>query len=502
MKNLEWGFRRVMCLSGCLTAYRRSVLVELEPVLENRSDPRRADQVRRGPLPDPPDRQGRLPDDDDARRRAAGRSCPTTLSAYFSQQLRWRRSNIVDYAGAVQPRVAPEPDHRDPLLLAVRAARSPIRSRWSARSPACWFFPALQLHIYVVVVFGLYYRWRVRKLPKEERVGALAFMPLSLLHAGHLRAAHAARAVHARLRQLGDPRPRGGDRAAAPSRSSSSSPASTCSCRPPAAEPMRIRAVDRRAQAAAPGSVDLARGLILGVGLAAMEARKTPTVLGGGPAVDHPALQGRRSRRADRDPRRSPRLPRRQHLLLLRPHAGSARSCSRRPTRRSSRPRPSSPTRKLRASQLDTEKVEIEAQLIEIERAVEADDKFLADIGTTRRCAEDARAVARPPRGRAGQARQGERARPSARRSSRASQSLGSRIKDQEEVVAPPRAVAVPQGASTARSCSRSCRTQNLKHIKIGTKLYGCSWGLVMCSRVGKVKATHRRRGAGHPSAR
>ena len=30
LKNLEWGFRRVMCLSGCLTAYRRSVLVELE----------------------------------------------------------------------------------------------------------------------------------------------------------------------------------------------------------------------------------------------------------------------------------------------------------------------------------------------------------------------------------------------------------------------------------------------------------------------------------------
>ena len=37
MKNLEWGFRRVLCLSGCLTAYRRSVLIELEPVLESRS---------------------------------------------------------------------------------------------------------------------------------------------------------------------------------------------------------------------------------------------------------------------------------------------------------------------------------------------------------------------------------------------------------------------------------------------------------------------------------
>ena len=31
---------------------------------------------------------------------------------------------------------------------------------------------------------------------------------------------------------------------------------------------------------------------------------------------------------------------------------------------------------------------------------------------------------------------------------------------------------------------------QNLKHIKVGTKLYGGSGGLVMCSRVGKIKAT------------
>ena len=31
---------------------------------------------------------------------------------------------------------------------------------------------------------------------------------------------------------------------------------------------------------------------------------------------------------------------------------------------------------------------------------------------------------------------------------------------------------------------------QNLKNVKLGTKLFGCSWGLVMCSRVGKVTAT------------
>jgi hypothetical protein len=43
------------------------------------------------------------------------------------------------------------------------------------------FFPALVLHTEAVVFFGMLYRWRNRKLPKEERVGPLAFIPLSLL---------------------------------------------------------------------------------------------------------------------------------------------------------------------------------------------------------------------------------------------------------------------------------------------------------------------------------
>jgi len=43
------------------------------------------------------------------------------------------------------------------------------------------FFPALVLHTEAVVFFGMLYRWRNRKLPSAERVGPLAFIPLSLL---------------------------------------------------------------------------------------------------------------------------------------------------------------------------------------------------------------------------------------------------------------------------------------------------------------------------------
>jgi cellulose synthase/poly-beta-1,6-N-acetylglucosamine synthase-like glycosyltransferase len=179
MKNLEWGFRRVMCLSGCLTAYRRSVLVELEPVLENRA-------ILGVPIKYGEDRfltrqivkAGYLTTMTlDARCRTFA---PATLSAYFSQQLRWRRSNIIDYAGAfshvwrLNPILAIHFFAQFAILIAYPLAV--IRALASFR-----FFPALQLHIYMMVVFGLYYAWRVRKQPSSEKVGPLAFIPLSFL---------------------------------------------------------------------------------------------------------------------------------------------------------------------------------------------------------------------------------------------------------------------------------------------------------------------------------
>jgi cellulose synthase/poly-beta-1,6-N-acetylglucosamine synthase-like glycosyltransferase len=179
MKNLEWGFRRIMCLSGCLTAYRRSVLVELEPVLENRSvlgctikygeDRFLTRQIVKA---------GWLTTMTlDARCRTF---VPSTLLSYFSQQLRWRRSNIVDYAGGfshvwrLNPVLAIHFFSLFALLIVYPIAL--VRALEAHR-----FFPSMQLHLEIVAVFGLYYRWRVRKLPKEERVGALWFLSLTLL---------------------------------------------------------------------------------------------------------------------------------------------------------------------------------------------------------------------------------------------------------------------------------------------------------------------------------
>lgn len=179
MKNLEWGFRRIMCLSGCLTAYRRKVLLDLEPVLAERS-------VLGVPIKYGEDRfltrqivkAGYLTTMTlQARCRTF---VPSTLNAYFSQQLRWRRSNIVDYAGGfshvwrLNPVLAIHFFSLFALLLIYPIALVRALGAWK-------FFPALVLHMQVVAVFGLIYRWRTRKLPKEERVGILAFVPLTFL---------------------------------------------------------------------------------------------------------------------------------------------------------------------------------------------------------------------------------------------------------------------------------------------------------------------------------
>ena len=194
------------------------------------------------------------------------------------------------------------------------------------------------------------------------------------------------------------------------------------------------------------------------------------------------------------------RLPRRQHLLLLR-QPGCARSCCRRRTRRSSRRR-----RQLADAQAAREPA----------RHREARDRGATSprsSARSRSTTSSSPTSAPPPM---------RRRRPSsgcsAARSIEAKldkenavgrraplearlESLALRIKEQEAVVN--RLEQSPYlRAVNGKVVLAFVPYQNLRNIKIGTKLYGCSWGLVVCSRVGKVKSDARRRGAGHPPAR
>jgi hypothetical protein len=142
---------------------------------------------------------------------------------------------------------------------------------------------------------------------------------------------------------------------------------------------------------------------------------------------------------------------------------------------------------KLRASQLATEKLEIEGQLAELERVILSDDAFLAEIGG----AADApktpeqwlvrREVQKTKLEKENMA--GKRL-PLGQRID----SLKLRIKDQDAVVnrlaQSPYLKAIENKVTLAFVAN-----QNLKNVKLGTPLYGCIWGLVWCRKVGTVKA-------------
>ncbi|MBL0215807.1 MAG: glycosyltransferase [Myxococcales bacterium] len=178
-RGLECGFRRVMCLSGCLTAYRRSVLLELAPILGRRA-------ILGVPIKYGEDRYltrqivkaGYLTV---ATLAARCRTfVPNTLTGFFSQQLRWRRSRIVDYSGACS-----HVWRLNPLLavhyfsLALLIVVYPIGAAHLLATHG--FLRAITIHIVLLVVYGSFYRWRVRRLAPSDRVGMFSYAPIAVV---------------------------------------------------------------------------------------------------------------------------------------------------------------------------------------------------------------------------------------------------------------------------------------------------------------------------------
>jgi cellulose synthase/poly-beta-1,6-N-acetylglucosamine synthase-like glycosyltransferase len=179
VKTLERAHRSVFCLSGCLTAYRRSVLVELEPILEERN-------MLSVPIKYGEDRfltrqilkagyQTTLTMDAVCRTEA-----PTELAPYIAQQLRWRRSNLMDYLGGLahvwrmHPVVAIHFFSLFALLFAYPALL--IESMLEG-----WFWPLMVAHVGGAGVFGLIYQWFNRHRAPEDRVSALSFLPIAFV---------------------------------------------------------------------------------------------------------------------------------------------------------------------------------------------------------------------------------------------------------------------------------------------------------------------------------
>ncbi len=179
VKNVERAHKTVLAVSGCLAAYRRSVLLELLPILDDRN-------ILGVPIKYGEDRfltrqivkagyQTTLTNE--ARCRTF---VPSTLSAYFSQQLRWRRSNIVDFAGGVShvwrlhPLVA-----LNFFSMAIVLLLYPIGVARAVS--AGLILPAVSAHVVALFFYGLYYRWRTRAWDPGDRVGPLSYVPHALV---------------------------------------------------------------------------------------------------------------------------------------------------------------------------------------------------------------------------------------------------------------------------------------------------------------------------------
>jgi cellulose synthase/poly-beta-1,6-N-acetylglucosamine synthase-like glycosyltransferase len=181
LKNLERSVEQVMCLSGCLTAYRRSVLLELEPILEKRS-------ICGVPILYGEDRYltHQIVKHGYKTRMTMAAMCftkaPRRLRDYFNQQLRWKRSNIVDYlvgithAWRLHPLVC---IHYLSLLLLLFVYPLVIAVHLAKHD----FLDLAMFHVGLVGLFGAIYHFAptVRRLPPWLRVHPLSFIPMAVL---------------------------------------------------------------------------------------------------------------------------------------------------------------------------------------------------------------------------------------------------------------------------------------------------------------------------------
>ncbi|HEY1558148.1 MAG TPA: glycosyltransferase [Kofleriaceae bacterium] len=181
LKNLERGLDSVMCLSGCLTAYRRSVLIELEPILEHRAI--LGIEIKYGE-----DRflTHQIVKHGYKTRLTLAAMCftkaATTLRGYFSQQLRWKRSNIVDFmlglthAWRMHPLLCLQ--YLSMLLLVLVY---PFVIVTHIQDGA--FFSLAAAHVVLIGAFSVVYYLApsVRALPPWLRVHPVAFLPMAVL---------------------------------------------------------------------------------------------------------------------------------------------------------------------------------------------------------------------------------------------------------------------------------------------------------------------------------
>ncbi len=179
LKNVENAFSHIMCLSGCLTIYRRAALLAVDGDVEKRTF--LGDEVKYG--------EDRFLTRKLVERGYKTRLCfeakcytkaPADFAGYVSQQLRWRRSNIVDFVtalpflGRFHPFVVVHYVSMALLLLfyPLTLASQVVRLGF--------VIPMIE-HALLVSTFALIYELNKNKLPEMARTSGLWFMSMAFV---------------------------------------------------------------------------------------------------------------------------------------------------------------------------------------------------------------------------------------------------------------------------------------------------------------------------------
>jgi hypothetical protein len=144
---------------------------------------------------------------------------------------------------------------------------------------------------------------------------------------------------------------------------------------------------------------------------------------------------------------------------------------------------------KLRASTFMTEKSDLEEELARIERQIKASDKIITDLGH----AEATKDAPKTPEQWMLRLKldetQLEKENATGRRAplQQRLEALKLRMEDADKLVS--RLAQSPYLKAVDHRVVLAFVPYDNKHMKVGAKLYGCSWGIVACSNVGKITA-------------
>lgn len=177
LKNLENAFDHVMCLSGCLTLYKRSALLAVDAELEHRTF--LGDEIKYGE-----DRYltRKLVEAGFRTRLCFDARCytkaPPNIPAYLNQQLRWRRSNMIDLITAI-----PNLHKFNPLVAIHYLSMGTLLFFYPifliAKMLETEYMIPVMFHAFVVTVFAFAYDFSKYRLPEFARTNGLWFLSMA-----------------------------------------------------------------------------------------------------------------------------------------------------------------------------------------------------------------------------------------------------------------------------------------------------------------------------------